>query len=307
MLELPYLAGALPWWVVAPMQAHEGTARPAAVDPLEITVLDLGLEMLKLPDAVRVTCELPGSMLTSRTVPMEPDDAGVLAVNEEFRVDVRDELALALHAALQSEDEEDSDIFLVVFGCGRAAAAEEATQEVEIGVAHVNLRACLGAAADEEDLTLELFDTANQIVGALSVTLSVARALRQLIEAQRPPLRPPPPLCDGTRDLEQAITLAVGDVQLWPDATRPPRSGDAFLAIELTACEPPDGQAESPSVVLAGGAAPFNTTLRLPLPHSGAARSALSAALARGPGDEASDLLLLLLLEGDRCERTPPA
>ena len=62
-------------------------------------------------------------------------------------------------------------------------------EDVEIGVAHVNLCTCLGSAADEEDLTLELFDTANQIVGALSVTLGVARALRQLIEAQRPPLK----------------------------------------------------------------------------------------------------------------------
>ena len=102
-----------------------GLAGDAVADPFEITVLDLGLEMLELPQAVRITCELPGKTLTSHTVPMEPDEAGVLAVNEEFRVYVRDELALALHAALQSEDEEESDIFLVVFGCGGPATAEE--------------------------------------------------------------------------------------------------------------------------------------------------------------------------------------
>ena len=88
-------------------------------EALDITVLDLGLEVAELPVAVRIECELPGKVLTGRTVLMQPDETGVLEVNEAFRAAMppSGELALAIQRALCSQDVEDSDIFMVVYGC----------------------------------------------------------------------------------------------------------------------------------------------------------------------------------------------
>ncbi|KAL1522864.1 hypothetical protein AB1Y20_017829 [Prymnesium parvum] len=94
-------------------------------------------------------------------------------------------MALALQAALLSEDEEESDLFLVVYGYGvygEAADGADAEEAVEIGVAHINLHECALSAADEESLTLHLYDLSNEVVGAVSVTLNLARGLRQLLE-----------------------------------------------------------------------------------------------------------------------------
>eukprot|EP00966_Prymnesium_polylepis_P111159 2571452-Prymnesium_polylepis.1 len=245
---------------------------------LQLTVLDLALEPSVQPAAVRITCELPGTALRGRTVPMRPDDMGLLAMNELFEVvlvapDVAsdvlaaNEAGRALQSALQSDDDEDSDVFLVVHGVplgaagGSDASPAAASEAAEIGVAHVNLRASAGGGDDEDDRTLEIFDGADRVVGALSVSLGAVRALRQLLEVQRPALRAPPAL--HAPDDDGALHFAVGDVQLWPAASsRTGRlmaaEGEAYVSAELYAWAQPDGQVESPSVWLSGASARFD-------------------------------------------------
>ena len=267
---------------------------------LELTLLDLALESQHaLPLAVRICCDLPGQDAAGRAHAANMDDSGVLELNERFLLPLEPHdgpAARALAAALRSADDEASDLFFVVNGRYPGAAAE-----AEIGVAHINLKACAAADADETDETRDLYNSTGEVVGAMSLTVRLAGALRRLMSAWRLPL--PPPALESPDTLTE-LTFAIGGVQL---TASPPSSGDVFIALELAACPLPpelaEGPAETPSAALAGTSAYIRSRISLPL--SGArVRSALKAAMLAESAAELSDVHVLLLLEGDS-EPTP--
>lgn len=276
---------------------------------LRIRVLDLGLEEAMLPGAVRVTCELPGVELSSRTLPLELDESGIQALDEEFCVKISsgDDIAQALQAALKSNYDEDSDLLLVVYGSSLSPSGE-ALNEFEIGAASINLRDTLLASGseDETEVTLELFDDTNQVVGALSAAFNIGQALRHLLQpaAKRAPNHSN--LRSVSQLSEEEMVIAVGEVQLRPRVGEVAATqllldvGRVRLSAELSAGG--DCSRSAPRIVsLLEWRTAFDSTLRVRVPRPSAVREVLTAAAMKQLADEDTDLLLLVLLEsGDR-------
>ena len=287
-------------------EASAPCTREAAA--LLFTVLDVGIEHEPLTTAVRVTLDVFGSEAHGRAWHDVADEGGVLALNERLEFDVApgSPLAKAIVRALGSEEDEAADVFLIVSSPDDAARAGAEDTWEELGVAHLDLREVMWAETDEIDRTLELYARDGGIVGAVSVTIAAAPALRTLVAAHRQALRPPTLLGEAAGDAE-TMRIGVGDVALYPHISRQastlPRQGDVFVALELAATQLPPGVAESPSVRLAGGLAStvarLSSTVSLSLAASSLHRRALALALRADSAEEDSDLFLLLLQETD--------
>ncbi|KAL3929970.1 MAG: hypothetical protein SGPRY_001733 [Prymnesium sp.] len=264
---------------------------------MRVCLLDLGLEMQPPLPPLRISCELGSISLGASTIRGTLDESGLVDVSEqlEFPMPPGSELFCALQEAIESDCLDDLELFFVLL------AAEPARDEDEIGVASLNLSDCLSSSVEEEGVTLEILDASHCIIGALSLTLSVPREVKNLMS-----LRPasPPTSIGGVAD-DIAMSLTVGQLHLSHEmparAVEMLRRSGVFFSMELAACEPPDGTVESQKVALSRAAARFDTKLRLHLPSASSARAALLSALAEEEPGDRLDLVVVLLAEGD-CE-----
>lgn len=267
---------------------------PLSLARMRVCLLDLGLEMQPPLPPLRISCELGSISLGATTIRGKLDESGLVDVSEqlEFPMPPGSELLCALQEAIESDCRDDLELYFVLL------AAEPARDEDEIGVASLNLSDCLSSSV-EEGVTLEILDASHCIIGALSLTLSLPREVRNLMSFR--PASPPTSIGGAADDM--AMSLTVGQLHLSHEmpsrAVEMLRRSGVFFSMELAACEPPDGTVESQKVALSRAAARFDTRLQLHLPSASSARAALLAALEEEQPEDRLDLVVVLLAEGD--------
>jgi hypothetical protein len=115
---------------------------------------------------------------SSQPKPVPADGSGKVRLEESWNVPLgQGEPALAaVRAALASVEEQDSDVYFILFGAGAGAGARKG-QEKELGTAHVNLEAMVKRGADVSRARLPVLDPQRRRVAWLTVSVEALEAL----------------------------------------------------------------------------------------------------------------------------------
>jgi hypothetical protein len=268
-----------------------------------LRLFDLGIDADAPPSQLQIALDAFGHEQRAPLMPYAVDHDGVCELDICFEVP----LGARLAEALASDDEQASDVFLVVYSVDTSVPAAVPIL-AEVGSAHLSLRSLLAAPA-QHDMTLELLDEAGLVAGAVSLCVeSAAEALSTLLAAARPQLTPPPPpphfaRAGAAAGSDTGLVVSLGALHVWPEASAAacqlPSCAKVFVALEL-ATGPPASQCESRSVYMSRWRAVFGCAISLPLRARSSERDLLRVALAAGSDEEESDLHLVLLRETAR-------